>query len=140
MATDQSILSEIQFGRTAPGIPVTDIAKALHFYTQVLGMTKTFENGNPVGFAIVERGSAEFHLTLAKSHVASDRNIAHIMVSDATALYKHLEKQSVRIIKRLRDADYGLRDFVFTDPDGNRIDVGQPLTAENRKYLNPKEG
>jgi hypothetical protein len=33
----------------------------------------------------------------------------------------------VRIVKGLRDADYGLRGFVFADPDGNRIDVGQKL-------------
>ena len=33
----------------------------------------------------------------------------------------------VRIIKGLRDADHGLRGFVFADPDGNRIDVGQQL-------------
>jgi hypothetical protein len=33
----------------------------------------------------------------------------------------------VRIIKDIRDADYGLRTFVLADPDGNRIDIGQPL-------------
>jgi catechol 2,3-dioxygenase-like lactoylglutathione lyase family enzyme len=32
----------------------------------------------------------------------------------------------VRIIKSLRDKDYGQRAFVFADPDGNRIDVGEP--------------
>jgi hypothetical protein len=31
------------------------------------------------------------------------------------------------IVKGLRDAPYGLRDFVFADPDGNRIDVGERL-------------
>jgi catechol 2,3-dioxygenase-like lactoylglutathione lyase family enzyme len=47
------------------------------------------------------------------------------MVSDATALYDHLIGNGVRIVKGIRDADYGLRTFVFADPDGNRIDVGQ---------------
>jgi uncharacterized glyoxalase superfamily protein PhnB len=49
------------------------------------------------------------------------------MVEDAVGLYEHLVEHQVRIVKRLRDADYGLRGFVFCDPDGNRIDVGQPL-------------
>jgi hypothetical protein len=28
---------------------------------------------------------------------------------------------------RHQDKDLGLRAFVFEDPDGNRIDVGQPI-------------
>jgi catechol 2,3-dioxygenase-like lactoylglutathione lyase family enzyme len=49
------------------------------------------------------------------------------MVSDAKALYARCEQLRVRIIKKLRDHDYGLRAFVITDPDGNRIDIGQRL-------------
>jgi len=125
MATNQN--HSVEFGRVAPGIPVTDIQRAVEFYTQVLGMKKTFENGSPIGFVILEKDRAEIHLTLKKDHVATDRNLAHIIVSDAAALYDHLEKCGTRIIKGLRDADYGLRQFVFADPDGNRIDVGQEL-------------
>jgi len=33
----------------------------------------------------------------------------------------------LRIIKTLQNKDYGLRAFVFEDPEGNRIDVGQPI-------------
>jgi len=36
-------------------------------------------------------------------------------------------RYGLRIIKSLQDKDYGLRAFVFQDPDGNRIDVGQPI-------------
>ena len=38
----------------------------------------------------------------------------------------------LRIVKGLRDADYGLRGFVMADPDGNRIDVGQRLLRRGR--------
>lgn len=117
----------IEFGRVAPGIPVADINRSVEFYTRILGMTKTFENGDPVGFVIVEKDRAEIHLTLKKDHVASDRNLAHLMVNDASKLYEHLTQNGVRIIKGIRDADYGLRQFVFADPDGNRIDVGQDI-------------
>lgn len=126
MSQHNSSLS-VQFGRTAPGIPVTDINRSLAFYCDVLGMKKVFENGTPVGFVILVRDSAEVHLTLAKNHIATDRNIVHLMVSDAKSLHDHLVQHSVRIIKGVRDADYGLRQFVFADPDGNRIDVGQDL-------------
>jgi hypothetical protein len=31
------------------------------FYTNVLGFTKVFENGDPVGFMILKRNDAELH-------------------------------------------------------------------------------
>jgi catechol 2,3-dioxygenase-like lactoylglutathione lyase family enzyme len=58
------------------------------------------------------------------------RIAAAIPVADAVRLHDHLVSHGVRILKGLRDADYGLRGFVFADPDGNRIDVGQRLPPE----------
>ncbi len=101
--------------------------RALAFYVDVLGMTKTFENGDPVRFAILERDAAELHLALSETHRASEQNIAHLLVADATKLHDHLVAHGARIVKGMRNADYGLRTFVFADPDGNRIDVGQRL-------------
>ena len=117
----------IAFGRIAAAIPVSDIALALDFYRNVLGMSVTFTNGDPVGFVILRRDAAELHLTLVKGHKGGSHNTAHLMVDDATGLFDHLMSRGVRIVKGLRDADYGLRGFVFADPDGNRIDVGQRL-------------
>jgi len=71
---------DVAFGRIAATVAVTDMTRSLAFHTEVLGMRRTFQNGDPVGF-----------------------------------------------VKGLRDADFGLRTFVFADPDGNRIDVGQQL-------------
>jgi len=119
--------SQISFGRIAATVPVTEMNRALGFYVDVLGMQKVFENGDPVGFVILKRDAGEIHLTLSKKHVATDRNVAHLIVNNAQALYDQLEKSGARIIKGLRDADYGMRGFVLADPDGNRIDVGQEL-------------
>jgi catechol 2,3-dioxygenase-like lactoylglutathione lyase family enzyme len=117
----------LRFGRIAPMVPVTNIGKALDFYCGVLGFEKVFENGTPVGFVILERDAAELHLTLDPRHEASNENVAHLMVSDAAALYELCSGKGVRIVKSLRDADFGLRCFVFADPDGNCFDVGQPI-------------
>ena len=116
----------IRFGRIAAMLPVKDIARAHDFYTKVLGFTKTFQNGTPVGFMILERDEAELHLTLQPNHKAPPFNVAHMMVGNADALHALCEQHGLRIIKGLQDKDYGLRAFVFEDPDGNRIDVGQP--------------
>ncbi|HWW28047.1 MAG TPA: VOC family protein [Caulobacter sp.] len=116
----------ITFGRAAPGITVRDIQAAHAFYSEVLGFRKTFENGNPVGFMILKKDAAEIHLSQARDHRATTINVLHMFVDDVAALYAVCEAAGVRIIKSLQDKDYGQRAFVFADPDGNRIDVGEP--------------
>ena len=117
----------IRFGRIAAMLPVKDIERACDFYTKVLGFTKVFENGNPVGFMILKRDQAELHLTLQPNHKAAPFNVAHMMVHDVDALHAICQSHGLRIIKSIQNKDYGLRAFVFEDPDGNRIDVGQPI-------------
>ena len=117
----------IRFGRIAAMLPVKDIMKAHDFYVGVLGFTKTFENGDPVGFMILKQGQAELHLTLQPRHKAAPFNVAHMMVGNVDALHALIQSRGLRIVKSLQDKDYGLRAFVFEDPDGNRIDVGQPI-------------
>jgi catechol 2,3-dioxygenase-like lactoylglutathione lyase family enzyme len=38
-----------------PGLAVRDIYAAYAFYAGVLGFSKVFENGNPVGFMVLEK-------------------------------------------------------------------------------------
>jgi hypothetical protein len=54
--------------------------------------------------------------------------MTNVSPADAASLYDHPVSNGVRIGKGLRDANYGLRGFVFADPDGNRIAVGRRLT------------
>ncbi len=124
-----SSTSNIRFGRLAASAFTRDIQAAHAFYCDILGFKKTFENGDPVGFMILEKDRAELHLSLVKDHKPSTTNIAHLMVDDVDALHEVLVAAGARIIKSLADKDYGLRAFVFADPDGNRIDVGQPLKS-----------
>ncbi|MGD8193551.1 VOC family protein [Herbiconiux sp. P18] len=122
----------VELGRIAPTIPVTDIDRSERFYRTHLGLEPTFRNGRPVGFVILKNGDAELHLTLVPERRPAAHNVAHVLVADATALYDRMAAAGVRVVKGLRDADYGLRGFVFCDPDGNRIDVGQCLPLEHR--------
>lgn len=103
------------------------MSRSHSFYTKVLGFQKIFENGNPVGFMILKRDQGELHLTLQPGHKAADFNVAHLMVDDIDALHAVCKRHGARIIKSLQDKGYGLRAFVFEDPDGNRIDVGQVI-------------
>lgn len=120
-----STLSGIEFERVAPGICVRDIQAAHDFYSRVLGFQKVFENGDPVGFMVMKKDRAEIHLSQKADHKASTVNVMHMLVSDVAAFYAICEDEGVRIIKDLADKDYGQRAFVFADPDGNRIDIGE---------------
>ncbi len=118
----------IRLGRVAPCVPTSDIARAVAFYERVFGLEKTFENGDPVGFVILKRDDAELHLTLVKDHVGKTHNVMHLIVDGAEELYRRCEAaEGARIIKRLRDAPWGMRTFVVADPDGNRIDIGEKM-------------
>jgi lactoylglutathione lyase len=116
-----------RLGRIAATISVSNVEQAFDFYKNVFGLECTFTNGQPVGFAILKRDDAELHLTLKPGHRGTDRNVAHLMVSDANALYEKCESLKVRIVKGLKTHDFGLRAFVIADPDGNRIDIGQAV-------------
>lgn len=122
-----SAAAEITFGRAAPGICVRNVQAAHDFYSRVLGFRKVFENGDPVGFMVMKKDQAEIHLSQKPDHKASTVNVMHMFVSDAMALYAVCQAEGVRIIKSLADKDYGQRAFVFADPDGNRIDIGERM-------------
>lgn len=117
----------VTFGRIAAVVPVKNICISKAFYINGLNFNTVFENGDPLGFMILKRDEAELHLTLQPQHKAAPYPIAHLLVDDANALYALCQNLGARIIKRIQDKEYGIRAFVFADPDGNRIDVGQIL-------------
>ena len=120
-------VSEIQFGRMMPIIEVADINMAHDFYVNTFGFKKVFENGNPVGVMILTKDKAEFMISSNKNHKGRVGNVLHLFVSDVESTYELCVNNNVRIIKSLKDQTYGQRAFVFSDVDGNRIDVGEQL-------------
>ncbi|QQK72561.1 VOC family protein [Pectobacterium versatile] len=118
---------DVRFGRIATVLPVKNILVSQEFYINGLNFKKVFENGDPVGFMILKREEAELHLTLQPQHKAASYPIAHLLVDDANALFSVCQDIGAKIVKGIQDKDYGIRAFVFADPDGNRIDVGQIL-------------
>lgn len=118
---------DVRFGRIATVLPVKNILVSQELYINGLNFKKIFENGDPVGFMILKREEAELHLTLQPQHKAASYPIAHLLVDDANALFTLCQEMGAKIVKGIQDKDYGIRAFVFADPDGNRIGVGQIL-------------
>ncbi len=113
------------FGRVAPTFFVTDLDRGVKFWTQALGFELAFTNGAPVSFAIVRRDAAEIHLGIRPDQAG--RCHCHIMVEGIDELAEQLDARGVTVRQAPRDQPWGLRDMVIADPDGNTIEIAQPL-------------
>jgi 2-polyprenyl-3-methyl-5-hydroxy-6-metoxy-1,4-benzoquinol methylase len=108
--------------------------------TPVLGVTLVLASGDPertigyyrpVGFEVSERrdgylalrgGPVELHFTTGKAGPAADDVLVH--VPDVAGLWERLRAGNQPGVGPVEDAAGGLRQFVMTDPDGNRLRVG----------------
>ena len=113
------------FGRVAPTIPVADMERALRFYGDVLGFTVSFTNGDPVAFAVVRQGDAQLHLKVEPGKSGSSH--AHILVDDLDGVYERLVQAAAAVRQAPQVQEWGLRDIVFADPDGNTFEIAEPV-------------
>jgi uncharacterized glyoxalase superfamily protein PhnB len=51
----------------------------------------------------------------------------YVHVDDVQALHDRLDERGVDGLGPIANQDYGLREFVLTDPDGNRVRFGSPI-------------
>lgn len=112
------------FGRVAPTVPVADMERALRFYRDVLGFTVSFTNGVPATFAVINQGSAQLHLGVQPSKAGSLH--AHIMVDDLDAVHERLVRAGATLRQAPQVQEWGLRDIVIADPDGNTFEIAEP--------------
>lgn len=88
---------------------------------------RAYEGPERYGFA--DRGSVSIHLTEWAEHDPFRTAASvYLCVSDADAVYaerKALEHLEGRLIAP-HDTPYGLREFVYVDPDGTAHRVGSP--------------
>jgi len=108
-------------GIAIPILPSADLDRTAAFY-QALGLQVT---GRYDGYLVLNAGPAEMHFT-SDGDVASPGQ-AFVHVADAGRLWKQLKNAAVAGIGPMEDQPHGLREFVVTDPDGNRIRVGSPI-------------
>lgn len=105
-----------------PILPSADLDRTIEFW-QVLGFDVA---GRYDGYLVTHAGGVEIHFSRDPAAGESPA-LVFIHVQDAAALWKQLMSEHVTGLEPLQDQDYGLREFVITDPDGNRIRIGSPL-------------
>jgi catechol 2,3-dioxygenase-like lactoylglutathione lyase family enzyme len=108
-------------GRSIPILPSTDLDRTAAFYRRV-GMQ---EVARYEGYLLMGLQGVELHFTADPS---GDGGQAFVLVPNARRLWKRLKSQDAPGLGPVEDRDHGLREFVVTDPDGNRIRIGSPLS------------
>ena len=79
-------------------------------------------------YLVMRAGPVELHFTTGQDTPA--RGQAFLHVPDAGRLWKQLQERSRTGIGPVQDQASGLREFVVTDPDGNRIRIASPTPQD----------
>ena len=104
---------------------VRDLAAGREFYTRKLGFTETFVDADE-GWAKLERGQME--IALAQGEPQEDGAVAHVDVEDVKALAEELRNDGVEV-GVVFELHGEMRLVDVFDPDGNRIQFAQELSA-----------
>lgn len=118
-----------KFTDIAPILPVADVRSALAHYRSLGFRVAPYEDGDDYGFA--ERGRVHLHLTYRPTSYYPDNGIAvaYLFVQDADAVYSHWSQTGVGgTTEPPADMPWAMREGVHTDPDGNIIRFGSPIS------------
>jgi len=112
-----------------PNLIVSNVARSLAFYRDVLGFTvqTTVPDVDPFVFAIVQRGSVEVFLNAPEPAIAEYPAFGNRPIGGTLTLFVHVTdvadahaelQDKVRIVMPLQKKWYGVTEFAFEDPDG----------------------
>jgi catechol 2,3-dioxygenase-like lactoylglutathione lyase family enzyme len=105
-------------------LEVEEVARATRFYEDIGFVIKRVE---PRFAELSWEGHLLFLAADAPLHGRAGRGHLRIMVPDVDARYARVQELGARIVVPIRDTSYGLRDFIFADPDGNLLRFGSYL-------------
>jgi catechol 2,3-dioxygenase-like lactoylglutathione lyase family enzyme len=99
----------------SPVLLSTDLDRSCDYYKGL---------GSNDGYLILHADGVQLHLSTRTAGEAPVNAFVH--VRDAGALWKRLKHDGVTGLGPVEDQPWGIREFVATDPDGNRIRLGSP--------------
>lgn len=118
-----------------PCLFVTDFARSLRFFIEVLGFKTAFTYGDPPFFGQVVRDAASLDLRrvdapVLQRHLGEDLLSASIAVNNARLLFEEFDARGAPFHQQLARQPWhaeGEANFIVADPDGNLILFGGPI-------------
>ncbi|MFG3256954.1 bleomycin resistance protein [Streptomyces sp. NPDC048172] len=135
---------------TIPILPCRTLPPVLDFYT-ALGFEVTFQQKSPNPFAVVERGGVQLQFFGMKRYEPTESySTCYVLTDEVDALhaafraglkaaYGRVPTRGLPRLGPLKDMSYGVRQFLMTDPGGNCVRVGQPISDDLRHRPAPEE-
>ncbi|ACQ79868.1 conserved hypothetical protein [Beutenbergia cavernae DSM 12333] len=136
--------------KTIPLLPCQTIPPVIDFY-EALGFEVTFLQTSPNPFAVVERGDIVLQFFGMKRYEPSESySTCYVVTDDVDGLYEafraglkaaygKVQSRGIPRVGPLKDMSYGVRQFLMTDPGGNCIRVGQPISEDLHHRPAPQE-
>lgn len=96
----------------------------MKYYTEVLGFSERFRFGDYGG---VQYDDIQIHLSGPKSTNKKQigQGSIYIFCDDVDGYYAEVTTRGAKTQAPPKDYDYGMRDFVIEDSDGNLIAIGK---------------
>jgi catechol 2,3-dioxygenase-like lactoylglutathione lyase family enzyme len=111
--------------RTAPILPVRDIAASLDHYKRLGFAIREWAGG---GYGYATRDGFEIHLGVDPANGASGaKHTAYLFVDDADALAQEWRAAGADV-HGPEDTEWGQHEGAMVDPDGNVLRFGSPIT------------
>jgi catechol 2,3-dioxygenase-like lactoylglutathione lyase family enzyme len=111
----------VECERLHPLLPVTDVPRAVDFYVEKLAFEVGFLYGDPPHFAGVNLGAVQVFL---QHNLRPGGSAVAFVVEDADALFEYQSAQGVEVVEPPGDREYGLRDYLVRDLEGNHLSFG----------------
>jgi len=109
---------------------VSDFARALRFYGETLGLRKVRETPGG-GFAVFEAAGSRIAIdTDWKPDWRPGSPTVALRVEGLEGLVAALERKGVRVLQRPRRTRWGATVAVVADPDGNGIELVEPVGGD----------
>lgn len=106
---------------------VSDVRAATNFYTQKLGFTLAFSEGDPPTFAGVNLGRVQ--IFLQQGTPAPEGCSTYFVVGNADELCEFHRAKLVDVVEGPQDRPYKLRDYTIRDLSGYYLTFGHRLHA-----------
>jgi catechol 2,3-dioxygenase-like lactoylglutathione lyase family enzyme len=118
-----------RFENARPALEVGDLAEALAFLTDVVGLPLIVSQGEPPMFAMVGEGAAEFALVEVDEPALPEGAACYVTLEGLDGLIDRIAAAGIELDIPLTVRPWGQRDIVVTVPgEGPKVAFGERVT------------
>jgi len=108
---------------SAPRFYVQDVDKMLYFYLEKLGFNLL--GTIPGNYGMVERDGFQIHFAKFNQVFPNKHQAQHLLlwVPEIDLFFEEVKQRDIKIIEPVTLRNYGNREFVIEDPEGNVLTI-----------------